>query len=144
MVDIRTSPSGPEIAVAAVPVTSDQVVNLSDVEGANVSDALNTLDEAPEENLGNTGAAMTIDYDNGRFYKLANIDQNTVITIDTPDDPQYLHLRLTNGGTFTLTFTNTIQWKDNSPYVASGTESDLIVLYWSSTVLLGSWGSFGT
>ncbi len=100
--------------------------------------------DATEDSQGNSGATKTIDYSIANLFKVINIDQNTTITVTTPARPQYLHLRVTNNGTFTVAFSNTVQWKDNSPYVASGTDSDLVIFYWSGSVLLGSWGSYGT
>jgi hypothetical protein len=45
-----------------------------------------------------------------------------------------------------VAFTNTIKWRDNTAYVASGTDADLLTFYWDATLglLLGSWGSYGT
>jgi hypothetical protein len=145
--NLRKSPSGPEVTVATT-VTSSEVSNLANSQylGPTVTDALETLSSAESEALGNSGAAITIDFDESSPYKSLNVSQNTTVTLDLPTLSQYLQILVTNNGTFTVTFTNTIKWRDNTAYVASGTDADLLTFYWDATLglLLGSWGSYGT
>ena len=61
---------------------------------------------------GNTGAAMTIDIENGNYHT-ATVDQATTLTFSNPTasgDACIFYLELTNGGAYVVTWPGAVSW----------------------------------
>ena len=106
--------------------------------------SINGLQQA----IGNTGATKTITFIAGSLFALANVDQNTVITIDATGINTCnvrMQLRLTYGGVFTVAFlsaSGVIKWVNATVPTPSSdaVKTDIYTFVWDGTNLYGEQG----
>ncbi len=137
-------------ALAAIP---DQrvlgnVAGVTAVPSALTPMQLLTLLNGPQQAVGNTGATKTITFAPGSLFALANVDQNTTITIDATGITSCnarMQLRLTYSGVFTVAFVSasgSIKWANATVPTPSSnaTKTDIYSFVWDTTNLYGEQG----
>ena len=79
--------------------------------------------------IGNTGAAVTFDLENGNIQS-ATVDQNITVTLSNPLANQHAQivLYLTNGGAFTVTWPALINWDGGTAPELQAASLDIIAL----------------
>jgi len=92
-----------------------------------------------EVDNGNSNTADTIDWTAGNKQK-STLNGNCTYTFTSPAGPCNLTLRLIQGGSYTVTWPNTVKWAGGVPPILSTVVSavDIISFYWNGTNYYGA------
>jgi hypothetical protein len=78
-----------------------------------------------------SGAATTIDFDNGKNVKL-NLNASTTLTLSNPRGGRPAYIYIKQAGSFTITWPSTIKWRGAvAPTLTTGAgKRDVVALMW--------------
>jgi hypothetical protein len=84
-----------------------------------------------EHNNGNSGATLTINWNNGNFQRVV-LNANCTFTLSNPIVATYV-IRIVNAGSFTITWPGSVKFPGGTVFQPTASRDTIFTLYWNGS-----------